>query len=235
MKKILSLIILLTSSVLAGEISLEIGDYATGYNYFQKPNKDSNRQDMPQEAGNFYYRIRTFYDLKNDWMVYGLLAPLTIDYSYDSDKNFVYNNQSFLKGKTDVSYKFNSYRLGMLKKFIYENYSWWGGATLKVRDAHIIVKQGAKEEKFSNIGLVPLLSIGGEWYFTEHIGVWSHFDGLAASQGSAYDLSLELRFRVNNNHFFSIGKRILGGGADNDELKNFALFESNYMNFVYSF
>ena len=235
MKKIF-LIFMISFSTIASEISLELGQYSTRYNYFQKPNVDANRVDLPKGDDNFYYRFRVFYDLKNDWQIYGLFAPLQIEYNFNSDKNFVYNNKSFTKGRTKVEYKFNSYRLGMLKKFKRDNFDWWAGGTIKVRDANIIVSQGNNSsDKFSNIGFVPLLSLGAEWYFNEHMGLWTHIDGLAASQGSAYDMNLELRFRIEGDNFVSLGKRFLGGGADNDELKNFALFESTYMNFIYSF
>ena len=62
-----------------------------------------------------------------------------------------------------------------------------------------------------------------------------HFDGLAAPQGSAYDGALELRLAPFEKIHFSLGARILGGGADNDKLKTFAQFNSYTASLIFNF
>lgn len=220
----------------ASEIQIEYGEYSTSYNYFQKPNNDNNRIDLPQGNQTNYFRLRVNYKVKNDWSIYGLYAPLKKKYTVNVNKNFEYDGTQFNSGRTEVEYKFNSYRLGLLKTFYKESFKWWVGGTIKVRDAFINVTQGANSSNtFSNIGFVPLLSIGGEYMINDHMKVFSHLDGLAGLQGSAYDLNLELRYKIVESHLLSLGKRVLGGGADNDQLKNFAQFNSTYLSYIKEF
>ena len=235
-QKLIILITLFSINIYASEIQIEYGEYSTRYNYFQKPNEEANRVDLPQGNYENYIRLRIKYDLKNNWSIYGLYAPLKKKYSLDVDKSFNYDGTQFNPGRINVEYQFNSYRLGMLRNFKMENFNWWAGGTLKVRDAFINVTQGTSSSNtFSNIGFVPLLSIGSEYHFNEHMILWNHIDGLASPQGSAYDVNVEIRYKLSKRDLLSIGKRFLGGGADNDELKNFALFESTYFSYIREF
>lgn len=105
---------------------------------------------------------------------------------------------------------------------------------MKYRDTQIEVIQGSRSRSFDNIGFVPLASIGFEYYLTWGLSLYSHTDGLSASQGSAYDSQLELRLSFDYMAF-SLGKRILGGGADNDNVYNFAQFDTYYIGLNYKY
>ena len=84
------------------------------------------------------------------------------------------------------------------------------------------------------MGFVPLAVFGFELYLSQSISLYSHTDALSASQGYAYDLQLEIRYNLDNVSL-SLGKRIPGGGADNDNVYNFAQFDTYYSGITYLF
>ena len=51
-------------------------------------------------------------------------------------------------------------------------------------------------------------------------------DALAGGPGYAYDANTEFRYHTGTIGTFGFGYRTLGGGADNDKLKNFARFNA---------
>ena len=226
MRKIIIIAILLgLSPVEAGEVSLELGTGFSQFNYFQKPNINTNRVDLNYKKI-ISYRIKYTHDLKNNWFLSFLYAPLETNYQIKNKTPIIFNNSHYQAGKVDVFYKFNSYRVGFLKKIERKKYSYWGGLVGKIRDARIEVSQGSINDSFSNIGFVPLLSFGGEYKFRD-FSLYSHTDALAAPQGSAYDTQLEIRI-YKNKQSYSWGYRLLGGGVDNEKIKNFAQFQSMY-------
>jgi len=71
------------------------------------------------------------------------------------------------------------------------------------------------------------------WNFKENLGVLVYGDALAAPQGRAEDILVALRYRLSDKLSLKGGYRILEGGADNDEVYNFTLF--NYLLVGFSF
>ena len=96
------------------------------------------------------------------------------------------------------------------------------------------MKQQGQKSSFDNVGFVPLLSFGFDLVIYESLNLYTHTDALGASQGSAYDSQIELRYKLNST-YISFGKRILGGGADNDNVYNFAQFDSYFLKVGYNF
>jgi hypothetical protein len=97
------------------------------------------------------------------------------------------------------------------------------GFTGKIRDAEVRLTQGALRESKSNVGFVPLLHFQANRALSENWLFRFDFDGLAAPQGRAFDLAffIERSLEWNNLSAFG-GYRTLEGGADNDEVFNFA-------------
>ena len=234
--KILIILFLFSSNSIANELVLELGKPRTNFNYFQKPNNNENRVDLESNKNSTSLRLSFKYNLNKNWQLYLLYAPLKLNYEFISKKDFNYNNSNFQKNKTtNVSYKFNSYRIGFLRNYKKENFKWWYGFVGKIRDAEIKVSQANKSDSFDNVGFVPLLSLGIEYYLSKKISLYSQLDGLAAPQGSAYDFNIDFRYKIQNHSSISIGNRTLGGGADNDSLKNFANFNTYYLSYIFSF
>jgi hypothetical protein len=124
--------------------------------------------------------------------------------------------------------------LGYLWTWKTGGFKYWAGVVGKIRDANTEVIQGSTSDNFDNIGFVPLLSIGFDLYLTSRLSVFHHTDALGSSQGSAYDSQLELKLNLSS-YAASVGKRILGGGADNDTVYNFAQFDTHYIRFSKNF
>jgi hypothetical protein len=219
----------------ASDISFEVGRTDTIFNRFAIPNDLPNRVSLPIDETITSYRATGFFDLPSGNKLYVLYAPLETSYEFSSKKNFEFNNTNFSNSQnTTVSYKFSSYRLGYMFHRDYSSLSVWGGLTGKIRDAEISVKQKGQKSSFDNVGFVPLLSFGLDWTIYETFSLYTHTDALGASQGAAYDSQVELRYKLNST-YISFGKRILGGGADNDNVYNFAQFDSYFIKVGYNY
>lgn len=228
--KIIPLIFFCMSYAYGGSLSLDIGQTSSQYNYFAVPNEDANKVDLP-EAGFDSYRLTAWLDVSDSTHFYFLFAPLTGSYDFRSEDSFRFNDTNFATNTaTTVDYKFNSYRVGYFKSFKFSSSRVWLGGVFKIRDAFIQVTQGSSRDKFSNVGPVPLIGLGGEYYFPEGLKLYTHLDALGASQGSAYDWQIEVRYKL-----LGLGYRILGGGADNDRVLNFAQFNTSYLSININF
>lgn len=159
-----------------------------------------------------------------------LYAPLSI--SIDNkrlaeDVNFsgsTFNTAT----NVDALYKFNSYRLSYVYDFDLVG-SWYlaAGITAKIRDAEIRLTQNGSSASKKNVGFVPLLRFEAVRFLSSDWSIALDVDGLAAPQGRAIDLGLFVRkqlFDFGAGHQATIlaGYRTVEGGADNDEVYNFA-------------
>ena len=229
--KVLLLLIFPVSLAFA-DLQIEYLSTNSNYNYFSLPNaNEQNRVDMPKDISG--QAIRLFYESKiSTWSWTLLYAPLSIDYNFNSDKNFTFNNTNFSTNtSTSVNYKFNSYRLGYRRNIGKKFNRLYYGALIKIRDARLCVSQGISNDCYDNIGPVPLLNLG----FEKTIGsIFMNFnlDGLYSSKGSAYDANVELGLNTNIADM-GFGVRMLGGGADNETLINFAQFQSFYLKLIF--
>lgn len=220
-----------------GQINFEIGRSKSLDNNFSLPNQSANEINLPDGKYLNSYRIKGRFNLKNDKFLYFLYAPFETNYNFQSDKAFKFDNTNFSSDQnTKVYYKFNSYRVGYFKELSFKNnLKYWIGGVLKVRDAKIKVSQNGLSDSYSNIGIVPLLGLGMEYFINNNISLFSHIDAAGFGQGYAYDFNAEMRYHLNNKNSLGLGYRTFGGGVDNDELMNFARFETLYVNYSFKF
>ena len=109
------------------------------------------------------------------------------------------------------------------------------GLTAKIRDAQIsMASEGLYAEK-DNVGFVPLINFRLLWDINDQFGLLLDGDALAAPQGRAEDISLAATYRLSEKLSVRLGYRILEGGADNDEVYNFALFHYGLAGISYTF
>lgn len=235
MRLFIFLLLLSSFPLYASEISLDLGKTSTLFNSFSIPTNRANEINISRDEQVTSYRITGFMDLASGNQLYFLYAPLSVKYNFVSSKNFVFNNSSFSTNTdTTVNYKFNSYRLGYMWKFKSNSFDYWLGVVGKIRDADIEVKQSAKNDNYDNVGFVPLLSFGFDFKILNNLSIYSHTDALGSTQGSAYDSQLEIKLNLSSLSF-SFGKRILGGGAENEKVYNFAQFDTYYLKTTYNF
>ena len=171
-----------------------------------------------------FYRLELSYTLKSRHSLRFLYAPFEYTKTGALDKNVMFAGQTFNAGEpTEATYRFNSYRATYRYQWHDgKQWQWRVGFTAKIRDAEIKLQQQAKSAKDSNVGLVPLLNLYGEYSFAPRWRFIVDFDGLAAPQGRAVDLGLLVRYDVARRWYVGAGYRTLEGGVDNDKVYNFA-------------
>jgi len=134
---------------------------------------------------------------------------------------------TFAPGDVDATYQFNSPRVTYRYRIVDgDRGKLRVGFTALVRDAEIKLQQGAQSANDTNVGFVPLLHLSGDRLLTDRLGVAFDVDALAAPQGRAIDLGVRAQYAITDGWWIHAGYRTLEGGADNDEVYNFAWFSS---------
>jgi hypothetical protein len=87
----------------------------------------------------------------------------------------------------------------------------------------------------TNVGFVPLINFRLLWNINDKFGLLLDGDALAAPQGRAEDVLIAATYKLSDNFGIRAGYRILEGGADNDEVYNFALFHYASFGVSYTF
>jgi hypothetical protein len=171
------------------------------------------------------YRAYLSYQFGERHQIRALYAPLSATVTGQFGSTVTFMDGTFAANTTTEGlYRFNSYRLTYAYHF--DSSGPWKfafGFTGKIRDAEVRLTQGALTRSKTNVGFVPLLNfqarrdLGSSWAFTADL------DGLAAPQGRAFDLALFLERDLGFAGLRAFGGyRMLEGGADNDEVYNFA-------------
>jgi len=224
----------------APALTVEVGAAWQLRNTAQVPNQAPNtRFKIDEIAGEGPYPAGR---LVLDWPLGGrhhlrfLIAPLSIDERGIADDPIVFQDTLFAAGEIRTKYRFDSYRATYRYTFHdSERWTWSGGATLKVRDAEIELRQDDLVRRKTNTGVVPLLALYGEWRFAPRWTGVLDFEGLGASQGRAIDAAVKVGYDLTPSLNLHAGYRFLDGGADNDELYTFARFDSAVLGLTWSF
>lgn len=173
----------------------------------------------------FFYRIRLNYTVKSRHTLSLLYAPLVTksEGSVPNDILFegvVFPANTLLTG----TYKFNSYRLTYRYNVVQKPRLEFGlGFTVKIRDAKIALSSPALNSEKTNVGFVPIINFRLHWKIQDNFGFLLDGDALAAPQGRAEDVLIAATYKLSDSIGICAGYRILEGGADNDEVYNFAL------------
>lgn len=155
-----------------------------------------------------------------------LYAPFRINGVGQFSNSVNFQDATFAAGQdTQGTYQFNSYRATWRNRWKQgPNSDWRIGATFKIRDAEVALRQGNvfRTERDPR-GIVPaLLHIYGEEKIGRNWTFVFDFDGLAAPQGRAFDIGLRLGYQVTPDTRVLFGIRSLEGGADNPQVYSFA-------------
>ena len=172
-----------------------------------------------------YFRLRLGATFARRHALFATGAPLRLqargtlasDVSFDGG---FYPAGTFVTGQ----YRFDTWRLTY-------RYTWWSserleatiGVTGLVRDAAIRLHGGGEFQEKLDTGLVPLLSFSVLWRFAGRWGLLLDGDGLAGGPGRAEDVTVALRRQLDDDVAVRLGYRVVEGGADVDEVYNFAL------------
>ncbi len=173
----------------------------------------------------YFFRLRLTCKLGDRHALSALFAPLSFKASGRTDTSILFNGTEFpLGADLEALYRFNSYRLTYRYTLVDKN-SWNVGIgfTAKIRDAAIRLDAGSIESEKTNVGFVPLLHVRVEHQFSDKFAGLLEGDALAAKQGRAEDVLLALIYRLGPSMRIKAGYRIVEGGADVEEVYNFAL------------
>lgn len=221
-------------------IDLETGLVFTGYNDVRIPGDEgtlfSLKDDLIPKT-ELFYRVRLNYTLKTRHTFSILYAPLEIN-SKGSVTNDIYFEGVLFPSNTEISgtYKFNSYRLTYRYDFVKKpGFEFGLGFTAKIRDARIALSSTGLFSEKTNVGFVPIINFRLLWKMDDRFGILLDGDALAAPQGRAEDVLLAGTCQLSEKMGIRAGYRILEGGADNDEVYNFALFHYASFGVSYTF
>jgi hypothetical protein len=220
--------------------NLETGAVWQGYNDVQIPGDTGTPFSLSDLTGDGpipFYRLELLYNLTKRQQLRFLIAPLGYTESgvFNEDVNF--DGQNFAAGETtEATYQFNTFRATY--RYLFHdgpNWHWYVGGTLLLRDAEIALKQGNVSASSTDLGIVPLLNLYGDYRFANKWHFIVDFDGLASPQGRAIDLGLKLNYDIDRHWSVGGGLRVVEGGADNDEVYNFAQFNYALVSAGYRF
>ena len=151
-------------------------------------------------------------------------APLQVNGSGVPATEIVFDDGTFEPGvPTDANYKFSSYRATYRYSFFRgDRWTWRVGATAFVRDARIRLEQPDVSAEYTDLGFVPLAHLDAEVRLSSQWRLVFDADGSAAPQGRAFDVSAKAVWSPTPRLEIGGGYRTIEGGADVDEVYNFA-------------
>lgn len=184
-----------------------------------------------------FYRLRASYTFNTCHTISLLYAPLETESEGSVANDIFFEGVLFPANvKLNGTYKFNSYRLTYRYDFINKPNIVFGlGFTAKIRDASIGLSSNSLSAEKANVGFVPIINFRLLWKTNDKFGLLLDGDALAAPQGRAADVLIAATYKLSENLGLRAGYRILEGGADNDEVYNFALFHYASVGMSYTF
>jgi hypothetical protein len=208
-------------------LELESGIVFSGYNDVRIPNETgtdiSLTDDLETDPAPFV-RVRVTAVFGDRHVLSALAAPLRLDATGSVDRAVNFEGVEFPAGAPlHARYRFDSYRLTyryVLHKS--ERVAAGLGFTAKIRDAAVRITGAGEESEKPNTGFVPLINFSVRWSFARHVSLLFEGDALAAPQGRAEDVLAAFRYDRGRIGLM-LGYRLLEGGADVDEVYNFAL------------
>jgi len=218
----------------------ENGAALPGYNDVQVPRTGGTLFSLSEDLGakgTYFFRVRVGIQWKNRHTVSVFAAPFRIRAAGSVDRDLAFFEETFPAGTPlEGVYKFNSYRLTYRYDLVRKgNWRVGVGFTAKIRDAAIKIEGGGRSSDKTNVGFVPLLNFRVLWQFHERWGLVLDGDAAAAKQGRAEDVALAVSYRLNGRIALRAGYRILEGGADVEEVYNFALVHFLSFGVTYTF
>ncbi len=210
------------------QIDIEGTRVYSGYNDVRIPNEGGTEFSLHDDFSidpDFEFRVRLSYILNEKHTFSVFAAPFRLKATGTAAADILFVDTTFASGtELEGIYRFDSYRATYRYRFYdSEKLELGAGFTAKIRDAGISLESDSVFAEKTNVGFVPLLNFRLNWIFAERFSLLFEGDALAAPQGRAEDVILALVYSPMENVSFRGGYRILEGGADSDEVYNFAL------------
>lgn len=222
-------------------VELEGGAVWQSKNDVQIPNnQQGTRFSLLDIQGNGPWpaaRLYLTWNINSRHSLRALAAPLSVTETGVLSSTTLFAGATFAPGvPTEATYQFNSWRLTYAYRFYQSTaWAWWIGFTAKIRDAKIELDQNGTSAAKTDVGFVPLLHVRGWYKFSSRWRLVLDIDALAGGPGRAEDVSLKLYADVGKSWSVSAGYRTVEGGADVDEVYNFAWFHYAVASVSYRF
>lgn len=222
-------------------IEVEAGPVWQSRNDVQIPNtEEGTRFSLVDLAGEGPWPAARLYFTWNINPRHGLrllLAPLSFTETGVLGTAVDFAGETYEPGvSTDATYKFNSWRVTYRYRFYgSDRWRWWVGFTAKVRDARIALSQDGSSSEKTDVGFVPLLHLAGDLRFTERWRLSVDLDALAGGPGRAEDVACKVCYDLSQGWSISGGYRTVEGGADVEEVYNFAWLHYAVISALYRF
>ena len=213
-------------------LRLSLGSSYQSKNDIQTPNTSAGTRfslyDSAGEGPVSATRLEINWNYKSRHNLRIMLAPLTFEESVVFQQPVAFAGQNFTAGQSlEATYKFNSWRVGYHYRMVDgDKGTLQLGATLKLRDAEIRLQQATTIGVDDDLGLVPLLYVAGKYQITDNLTVGADVDGLAGGPGRAIDLGFTADYQFADRFSVGLDLRVLEGGADVEQVYNFAQFNS---------
>jgi len=238
------LTILLPCSVFSQlTITVESGLAFTQYNNVRAPNGDNQQGSLFSLADDFqevqnpiYFRAEAKYLIASKHTVEITAVPLTVESENFQGNDLSFEGVTFNGNNVNGKYKFNTYRLSYRyrivdrPKFLLDL-----GASLLIRDAAITISQNDTEVSNTDLGFVPLISLDLAYKFNPKFQAVLKGDALVGPVGRAEDVFLGLQYFPASQLALKAGYRLIEGGADVDQVYNFAFFHFAAFGLAYTF
>lgn len=210
-------------------LSVETGAAFNDYNEVQVPGTEAGTRfslsDQLFQDNYLFIRARMGYLIKQHHDVCFTAAPVRINRSGRLTDPVSFGGKRFnTTDKTEGTYVFNTYRLTYRYVFYpHDRIEIGVGLTGLLRDAEISLQQRSKFANTTDLGFVPLISLYfGAALIEEKLELILDADALVGPQGRAEDAFLGLQYNPFKNIGLYTGYRIIDGGADVDQVYNFA-------------
>jgi hypothetical protein len=222
-------------------LELEAGPVWQAKNDVQIPNSGAGtRFSLKELVGEGPWasgRVYLTWNINRRHSLRALFAPLSYSETGSFDTPVDFAGESYQPGlSTDATYQFNSWRLSYRYRLKNgERWKLWIGATAKVRDAKIELRQDQTASRDTDLGLVPLLYFRADYSLTDRWHLIFDLEALAGGPGRAIDFTLKLGYDVSPRWAVTFGYRTLEGGADVEDVYNFAWFNWAAASVVFGF
>lgn len=222
-------------------LSLESGAAFTQYNDVRVPNEDQNQgtlfslsDDFEDSQPTVFFRAELAYLIEDRHMIELTAAPLVVEYENATLNSIDFAGTTFEGSNINGRYEFNTYRASYRYRLLNRDKLKFGiGATLLVRDARIALSQGNVEADDTDLGFVPLVSWELSYTPEEKLSLLFKGDALVGPQGRAEDIFAGVLYNVLGKRLrLKAGYRLIEGGADVDQVYNFAFFHFADVGFV---
>ena len=222
-------------------VELEAGPFWQSRNDVQIPNDPTGSrfslEDLVGSGPWFGPRLQISYTLEGRHGIQLYLAPLSYTETGRFGTPVRFAGELFSADTpTEATYRFNSWRASYRYQVV-DGDRWlvWVGGTLKIRDAEVELRQGATAARDTDTGLVPLFLFAADYAIADRWHLLVDLDALAGGPGRAVDLAVKVGYDVSDRWRLTGGYRTIEGGADVDEVYNFAWFHSAVLSAVYRF